>query len=64
MDLKTVDRKRTNQAKDIYVEGSVLNYATKAKNDPVKQMFLVLFHVNGHSGLTIVQRVRQIALKA
>lgn len=33
MDPKTVDQKRPNQAKANSADGSVLNYATKHKND-------------------------------
>ena len=33
MDQKIVDQKRLSQVKGSYVEGLVLNYATKRKND-------------------------------
>ena len=35
MDQKIVDQKRLSQGKGSYVEGSVLNYAMKHKNDLV-----------------------------
>ena len=37
MDQKIVDQKRLSQVKGSYVEGSVLNYATKHKNDLAMQ---------------------------